>query len=73
MKQIKFFKTAVLIPAHNEETVVGATIQSALGLVDPQDVYIVDDFSTDNTANVAKKYTKNVLSLNPNKCAFLQQ
>jgi poly-beta-1,6-N-acetyl-D-glucosamine synthase len=60
-------KTAILIPAHNEERVIEATIMSALGIVEARDLYVVDDFSKDNTAKIAKKYTRNVLSLNPNK------
>jgi poly-beta-1,6-N-acetyl-D-glucosamine synthase len=60
-------KTAILIPAHNEERVIEATIKSALEMVNASDIYVVDDFSKDETAVVAKKFTKNVLTLRPNK------
>jgi biofilm PGA synthesis N-glycosyltransferase PgaC len=57
---------AVVVPAHNEEAVIGPTIESILKLVKPSDLYIIDDGSTDNTAYIAKRYTQNTLTL-PNR------
>jgi cellulose synthase/poly-beta-1,6-N-acetylglucosamine synthase-like glycosyltransferase len=66
MKKIILNKTAILIPAHNEKQVIVTTIKSALGLVPASDVFVVDDCSTDTTSLVARKYTKNVLTLTKN-------
>jgi biofilm PGA synthesis N-glycosyltransferase PgaC len=57
---------AILIPAHNEALVIKQTLLSVLQLVSAKDIFVVDDGSTDDTAKIAKKYTKNVLSLHPN-------
>ena len=54
---------AVVVPAHNEEAVIGPTIKAILKLVEPSDLYIIDDGSTDNTSYIAKKYTQNTLTL----------
>ena len=53
-------KTAIIIPAHNEASVIKATLQSLskLGLL--QQTYVVDDGSSDLTGVIAQKYTKNV-------------
>lgn len=59
-------KICYLVPAHNEEAVVAETLESLLKLANPQDLYVVNDGSTDQTEQIAKKYTSNVLSLNPN-------
>ena len=58
--------TAVLVPAHNEELVISKTLQSILNLVSPDDLYVIDDGSKDNTSKIAKIFTKNVLSI-PNR------
>lgn len=54
---------AVLIPAHNEEVVLSRTIESVLKIVPKQDIYIVNDGSSDETLKIAKRFTKNVLTL----------
>lgn len=64
--RIKLKEAAILIPAHNEERVVEATILSAVKVVGQQNVYVVDDFSRDSTVKISKKLTKNVLSLKAN-------
>ena len=58
---------AVLIPAHNEEPVIAATIQSALRLVPPQNVHVVADGCDDATAEIARANGVKVLELNPNR------
>ncbi|HJX02111.1 MAG TPA: glycosyltransferase family 2 protein [Candidatus Humimicrobiaceae bacterium] len=57
---------AVVVPAHNEEQVIANTLSAILKLVDRKDLYVLDDGSTDETGNIAKIYTNNVLSL-PNR------
>jgi cellulose synthase/poly-beta-1,6-N-acetylglucosamine synthase-like glycosyltransferase len=45
----------LLIAGHNEELVLGNTIQSAINAgMDAENIYVVDDFSDDNTSAVAK-------------------
>jgi cellulose synthase/poly-beta-1,6-N-acetylglucosamine synthase-like glycosyltransferase len=57
---------AVVVPAHNEEEVIANTLTAILKLADPTHLYVLDDGSTDKTADIAKKYTNNVLTL-PNR------
>lgn len=45
-------KTAAVIPAYNEATVIAQVIEGCLGLVD--EVIVVDDCSSDETARVAR-------------------
>jgi len=58
---------AVVIPAHNEEKVIRATIRSVAALVGRDNVYIVDDGSKDKTSKIAKRFTDNVLVLSENQ------
>lgn len=54
-------RICVLIPAYNEEIVIGSTINSLLSCgFNSHDIFIVDDFSQDQTVLEAKKYTDNV-------------
>ncbi len=59
-------RLALLLPGHNEELIIAATIRSAVvaGL-DIQDIYVVDDCSSDNTAVEAHRLlpSTNVLSV----------
>ncbi|MFH1505950.1 MAG: glycosyltransferase [archaeon] len=51
----------VVVPAFNEETTVGATIESLLALKYPKDklhIVVIDDGSKDNTLKVAREYEK---------------
>ena len=64
----------VMIPAHNEESVIGVTVENILGMTyDKFEVIVIDDRSTDNTASVVKeleqKYDK-VRALVRDKSAF---
>lgn len=50
----KLRKLALVIPAHNEELVIEATIRSAMGAGQAKaDIYVVDDNSTDQTSQIA--------------------
>lgn len=47
-------KLALIIPAHNEEVVIGATISSAIKAgQNKRDIFVVSDGSTDETVNIA--------------------
>lgn len=56
-------KVLIIIPAYNEETRIESVIQGVISF--GYDVVIVNDGSTDNTANVAAKYNKVKLINNP--------
>ncbi len=58
---------AVLIPAHNEEPVIAATISSALRLVPETNVHVVADGCDDSTAEIARSAAVNVLELKPGR------
>lgn len=58
---------AVLIPAHNEEAVIAATIRSVLRLVRPQNVHVVADGCDDETAEIARSSGATVLELRPGR------
>lgn len=58
---------AVIIPAHNEEPVIGGAIASAMGLFERWDIYVVSDSSRDSTAQIAAKTGVNVLELLANR------
>lgn len=61
-------KLCVLIPAYNEQIVIGPTLQSLLDCgFDPIDIFIIDDHSTDETYSEALKYTSNVIRLEVNR------
>jgi len=50
---------SIMIPAHNEETVISETIENVAKLEYPQyEIIVIDDRSTDNTAQVLKELTK---------------
>ena len=51
----------VLIPARNEALVIGRTLESILTSVPADHVYVVDDGSSDRTAEIAASFGVNVL------------
>jgi poly-beta-1,6-N-acetyl-D-glucosamine synthase len=56
-------KICVIIPAHNEELVIAGTIRSLMiaGL-SPGNIYVADDKSSDNTAEISDKLGAKVIS-----------
>jgi len=59
-------KLALILPGHNEELIIGATIDSAVAAgLSISDIYVVDDASTDKTRRIAvsKLSRKNVLTV----------
>lgn len=47
---------SVVIPAHNEESVIGATLRSVLRAYDRRDVFVFCDACTDNTVAICRRY-----------------
>jgi glycosyltransferase involved in cell wall biosynthesis len=47
-------KISLVIPARNEERLIGPTLEGATETIDR--IYVIDDGSTDNTAEVVRKY-----------------
>lgn len=56
-------KLAVIIPARNEEKVLPGCLQQLVKIMDKKDIYLINDCSFDQTAKIAKRFTKNILSL----------
>jgi cellulose synthase/poly-beta-1,6-N-acetylglucosamine synthase-like glycosyltransferase len=51
----------ILVPAHNEEKVIGATLESMLLLNYPKDklkIVVINDGSTDTTKDIIRRYAK---------------
>jgi hypothetical protein len=59
--------TVVFIPAWNEEQNLPAVLESLHATLPDVDVLVVDDGSTDRTADVAREHRAEVLSLGANK------
>lgn len=60
-------RIAILIPAYNEEVVIAGTVASLLTAGATKDnIYVVDDKSTDETANIARKTGVNVYTVDEN-------
>lgn len=60
-------RIAVLIPVFNEELVIAGTIKALTSAdVDKRDIYIVDDKSTDKTAEIARAAGVNVFTVPQN-------
>lgn len=54
---------AIVIPARNEEKVLIGCLTQLVKLVDKEDIYLINDASSDKTGKIAKKFTKNILNL----------
>ena len=51
---------SIIIPVHNESSQILTTLKSLIkikGNVNKFEIIIIDDFSTDNTKNVIKKFS----------------
>ena len=57
---------AVLIPAYNEGAGVEPTVRSAINLVGAENVFVVNDCSSDNTSQIVKSLSVNQLDLQTN-------
>ncbi len=56
----------VIIPARNEEKYLGLTLESLVNQsLHPERIIVVDDGSSDKTSDIAKRYTKFVVHLQP--------
>ena len=54
---------SILIPAHNEEKVIGKLLQKMTEITYPKDkleVIVIDDASCDNTGQIADEYCKKI-------------
>ena len=52
---------SILIPAHNEQEVIGKLLEKTVNLSYPEsklEVIVIDDASTDNTGKIAAEYAK---------------
>lgn len=58
---------AILMAAHNEETVIGDSIRSLRAISAGATVFVVSDGSTDATADIARGEGAEVLELSPNR------
>lgn len=56
----------VVIPAYNEEARIGETLKAVQELDNITKIIVVNDGSTDNTADVARQYTVDVINLREN-------
>lgn len=63
MMSEKSGRVLVIVPAWNEESNVGVTVREVLAADDRYDVVVVDDGSTDRTAEVARAAGASVLPL----------
>ena len=66
---------SIMIPAHNEESVIATTVETVLNLDYPNfEIIVIDDRSSDNTASVLKdlekKYPQKVIAFIRPKEAF---
>ncbi|MBR6301330.1 glycosyltransferase family 2 protein, partial [bacterium] len=66
---------SIMIPAHNEESVIATTVETVLNLDYPNfEIIVIDDRSSDNTASVLKdlekKYPQKVIAFIRPKDAF---
>jgi cellulose synthase/poly-beta-1,6-N-acetylglucosamine synthase-like glycosyltransferase/peptidoglycan/xylan/chitin deacetylase (PgdA/CDA1 family) len=51
---------AVIVPAHNEGSVIGATLQSLRRHFPPANIHVVSDGSTDDTVDIARQFAVQV-------------
>ncbi|PIS47599.1 MAG: hypothetical protein COT17_02580 [Elusimicrobia bacterium CG08_land_8_20_14_0_20_51_18] len=74
-------KFAILVPAHNEESVIAYFLESAVKTNYPaelRDIYVISDHSSDGTLEIAKRYPVSVFDFSekdkrPGKAAALNR
>ncbi len=49
-------KVSVIVPAYNEESIIGDTLACAHAAVAPHELFVVNHYSTDGTAEIAARY-----------------
>lgn len=59
-------KVLIIIPAYNEELVIGRVIEAIFAQPEPVDVVVINDGSRDNTAKVASEAGAKVITLPTN-------
>ncbi|APQ78487.1 glycosyl transferase family 2 [Clostridium botulinum] len=67
LKNEKYPKVSILVPAHNEEKVIGRTVKSILLLNYPKDkmeLIVINDNSSDNTREILKQIQEEYRSYN---------
>ncbi|APC80971.1 TPA: glycosyltransferase [Clostridium botulinum] len=67
LKNEKYPKVSILVPAHNEEKVIGRTVKSILLLNYPKDkmeLIVINDNSSDNTKEILKQIQEEYRSYN---------
>lgn len=60
-------EVAILIAAHNEEVTIGTTVESVLQFVDPKNVYVGSDGSSDKTVDVVRSLGVHADDIQPNR------
>src|SRR5271157_984908 len=58
--QFDFPSCTIMIPAHNEATVIGKTVEAMLNLEYPKDkltIMVINDGSKDETASIVQQFT----------------
>jgi len=53
---------SIIIPVHNEEKVIGATLGRLKSLTLPHEVIVADDASTDATVSIARQHADIVVT-----------
>jgi len=64
---------SIIIPAHNEEALLGATLDALRAAIaeigEPHEIVVVDDSSTDRTAEIARAHGARVVSVTVHQIA----
>jgi biofilm PGA synthesis N-glycosyltransferase PgaC len=60
-------EVAVLIAAHDEALVIGSTLRSAGEHVEPHQIFVASDGSSDATAEIVRAFGAEVIELSPNR------